>query len=69
MERDESFSGEVVAEIEREDDSRAYVIEADGERVMVPEIEGAEMEVGEDVTVSRDPQGVYEAEAGYDYGR
>ena len=25
MERDESFSGEVVAEIEREDDSRAYV--------------------------------------------
>ena len=69
MERDESFSGEVVAEIEREDDGRAYVIEADGERVMVPEIEGAEMEVGDDVTVSRDPQGVYEAEAGYDYGR
>lgn len=69
MENDESFSGEVVAEVERENDGRAYVLENDGERVMVPEIEGAEMEVGDDVTVSRDPQGAYEAEAGYDYGR
>jgi len=69
MERDESFSGEVVAELERENDGRAYVLENDGERVMVPEIEGADMDVGDDVTVSRDPQGVYEAEAGYDYGR
>ncbi|MBK8359457.1 MAG: hypothetical protein IPL15_10950 [Comamonadaceae bacterium] len=38
--RDEAFSGEVVAQIERENESPAYVIEADGDRVMVPEVEG-----------------------------
>jgi len=35
---------------------------------MVPQIEGAELDVGDDVQVSRDQQGNYEAEAGYDYG-
>ena len=67
--RDEAFSGEVVAQIERENESPAYVIEADGDRVMVPEVEGAEMDVGDDVEISRDQQGNYEAEAGHDYGR
>lgn len=67
--RDESFSGEVVQQIERDDEGRAFVIEADGDRVMVPQIEGAEMDVGDDVEVSRDHQGNYEAETGYDYGR
>lgn len=67
--RDETFSGEVVAQIERENESPAYVIEADGDRVMVPEVEGADMDVGDDVEISRDQQGNYEAEAGYDYGR
>jgi len=67
--RDEVFSGEVVAQIERENESPAYVIEADGDRVMVPEVEGADMEVGDDVEISRDQQGDYEAEAGHDYGR
>lgn len=67
--RDEAFSGEVVAQIERENESPAYVIEADGDRVMVPEIEGADMDVGDDVEISRDQQGNYEAEAGNDYGR
>ena len=42
---------------------------ADGDRVMVPQIEGAEMDVGDDVEVSRDHQGNYEAETGYGYGR
>ncbi len=67
--RDEAFSGEVVAQIERANESPAYVIEADGDRVMVPEVEGAEMDVGDDVEISRDQQGNYEAEAGHDYGR
>ena len=67
--RDEAFSGEVVAQIERENESPAYVIEADGDRVMVPEVEGADMDVGDDVEISRDQQGNYEAEAGHDYGR
>lgn len=67
--RDEAFSGEVVAQIERENESPAYVIEADGDRVMVPEVEGAEMDVGDDVEISRDQQGDYEAEVGNDYGR
>lgn len=67
--RDESFSGEVVQQIERENESRAYVIEADDDRVVVPQIEGAEMDVGDDVEVSRDHQGNYEAETGYGYGR
>ena len=67
--RDESFSGEVVAQIERENESPAYVIEADGDRVMVPQVEGVDMEVGDDVEVTRDQQGNYEAEAGHDYGR
>ena len=40
--RDESFSGEVVQQIERDDEGRAFVIEADGDRVMVPQIEGAD---------------------------
>lgn len=67
--RDETFSGEVVAQIERENESPAYVVEADGDRVMVPEIEGADMDVGDDVEITRDQQGDYEAEAGHDYGR
>lgn len=67
--RDETFSGEVVAQIERENESPAYVIEADGDRVMVPEVEGADMDVGDDVEISRDQQGNYEAEVGHDYGR
>lgn len=67
--RDEAFSGEVVAQIERENKIQGYVIEADGDRVMIPEIEGADMDVGDDVDVSRDQQGNYEAEAGHDYGR
>ncbi len=67
--RDEAFSGEVVAQIERENENPAYVIEADGDRVMVPEVEGADMEVGDDMEVTRDQQGNYEAEAGHDYGR
>lgn len=67
--RDESFSGEVVQQIERDDEGRAFVIEADGDRVMVPQIEGTEMDVGDDVEVSRDHQGNYEAETGYGYGR
>ena len=67
--RDEAFSGEVVAQIERENESPAYVIEADGDRVMVPQVEGVDMEVGDDVEVTRDQQGNYEAEAGHDYGR
>ena len=67
--RDEAFSGEVVAQIERENESPAYVIETDGDRVMVPEVEGADMDVGDDVEISRDQQGHYEAEAGHDYGR
>ena len=67
--RDEAFSGEVVAQIERENESPAYVIEADGDRVMVPEVEGANMDVGDDVEISRDQQGDYEAEVGNDYGR
>ena len=46
-----------------------YVIEADGDRVMVPEVEGADMDVGDDVEISRDQQGNYEVEAGHDYGR
>lgn len=66
---DEAFSGEVVAQIERENESQVYVIEADGDRVMVPEIEGSDMDVGDDVDVSRDHQGNYEAETGHDYGR
>ena len=40
-----------------------------GDRVMVPQVEGADMEVGDDVEVTRDQQGNYEAEAGHDYGR
>ncbi|MCC4631624.1 hypothetical protein H8Z72_24175 (plasmid) [Xanthomonas citri pv. citri] len=56
-------------QIERDDEGRAFVIEADGDRVMVPQIEGAEMDVGDDVEVSRDHQGNYEAETGYGYGR
>lgn len=67
--RDEAFSGEVVAQIERENESPAYVIEADGDRVMIPQVEGADMEVGDDVEVTRDQQGNYESEAGHDYGR
>jgi len=67
--RDEVFSGEVVAQIERENESQVYVIEADGDRVMVPEIEGADLDVSDDVEVSRDHQGNYKAEAGHDYGR
>ena len=67
--RDEAFSGEVVAQIERENESPAYVIEADGDRVMVPEVEGADMDVGDDVEISRDQQGNYEADADYGYGR
>ena len=67
--RDEAFSGEVVAQIERENESPAYVIEADGDRVMVPQVEGVDMKVGGDVEVTRDQQGNYEAEAGHDYGR
>lgn len=67
--RDEAFSGEVVAQIERENESPAYVIEADGDRVMVPEVEGADMDVGDDVEISRDQQGNYEAESDYGYGR
>lgn len=67
--RDEAFSGEVVAQIERENESPAYVIEADGDRVIVPKVEGADMDVGDDVEISRDQQGNYEAEAGHDYGR
>ena len=67
--RDEAFSGEVVAQIERENESPAYVIEADGDRVMVPQVEGADMEVGDDVEVTRDQQGNYEAEADHGYGR
>ena len=67
--RDEAFSGEVVAQIERENESSVYVIEADGDRVMVPQVEGAEMDVGDDVEVTRDQQGNYEAEAGHEYGR
>ena len=59
----------MVQQIERDDEGRAFVIEADGDRVMVPQIEGAEMDVGDDVEVSRDHQGNYEAETGYDYGR
>jgi len=59
----------VVQQIERDDEGRAFVIEADGDRVMVPQIEGAEMDVGDDVEVSRDHQGNYEAETGYGYGR
>ncbi|OOW79941.1 hypothetical protein Xclt_17385 [Xanthomonas axonopodis pv. clitoriae] len=64
-----AFAGEVVQQIERDDEGRAFVIEADGDRVMVPQIEGAEMDVGDDVEVSRDHQGNYEAETGYGYGR
>ncbi|MBV6843479.1 MULTISPECIES: hypothetical protein [Xanthomonas] len=56
-------------QIERDVEGRAFVIEADGDRVMVPQIEGAEMDVGDDVEVSRDHQGNYEAETGYGYGR
>ncbi|MEQ7926797.1 hypothetical protein ABQW55_012010 [Xanthomonas citri pv. malvacearum] len=56
-------------QIKRDDEGRAFVIEADGDRVMVPQIEGAEMDVGDDVEVSRDHQGNYEAETGYGYGR
>jgi hypothetical protein len=67
--RDESFSGEVVQQIERDDDGRAFVIEAEGDRVMVPQIEGAKMDVGDDVEVTRDHRGNYEAETGYGYGR
>ena len=67
--RDEAFSGEVVAQIERENESPAYVIEADGDRVMVPQVEGADMEVGDDVEFTRDQQGNYEAEADHGYGR
>lgn len=67
--RDEAFSGEIVAQIERENESPAYVIEADGDRVMVPEVEGTDMDVGDEVEISRDQQGSYEAEAGHDYGR
>lgn len=37
--------------------------------MMVPEIEGADMAVGDNVEISRDQQGNYEAEAGHDYGR
>ncbi|AOL19692.1 hypothetical protein MOU_20535 [Xanthomonas citri pv. malvacearum str. GSPB1386] len=59
----------MVQQIERDDEGRAFVIEADGDRVMVPQIEGAEMDVGDDVEVSRDHQGNYEAETGYGYGR
>ena len=67
--RDEAFSGEVVAQIERQNESPAYVIEADGDRVMVPQVEGAEMEVGDEVEFTRDQQGNYEAEADQGYGR
>ena len=67
--RDEAFSGEVVAQIERQNESPAYVIEADGDRVMVPQVEGADMEVGDDVEFTRDQQGNYEAEADHGYGR
>ncbi|CEE28363.1 MULTISPECIES: hypothetical protein [Xanthomonas] len=59
----------MVQQIERDVEGRAFVIEADGDRVMVPQIEGAEMDVGDDVEVSRDHQGNYEAETGYGYGR
>ena len=58
-----------VAQIERENESPAYVIEADGDRVMVPEVEGADMDVGDDVEISRDQQGNYEADTDYGYGR
>lgn len=67
--RDEAFSGEVVAQIERQNESPAYVIEADGDRVMVPQVEGADMEVGDDVEFTRDQRGNYEAEADHGYGR
>lgn len=67
--RDESFSGEVVQQIERDGEGRAFVIEAGDDRVMVPQIEGADMELGDDVDVTRDHQGNYEAETGYGYGR
>jgi hypothetical protein len=36
---------------------------------MVPEVDGADMGVGDDMEISRDQQGNYEAETGYDYGR
>ena len=36
---------------------------------MVPEVEGADMDVGDDVEISRDQRGNYEAEVGHDYGR
>lgn len=67
--RDESFSGEVAQQIERDDEGRALIIEAGGDRAMEPQIEGAEMDVGDDVELSRDHQGNYEAETGYGYGR
>ena len=67
--RDEAFCGEVVAQIERENESPAYVIEANGDRVMVPEVEGAEMDVGDDVEISRYQQCCYEAEVVNYYSR
>lgn len=67
--RDESFSGEVVQQVEHGDELQAFVIESQGDRVIVPQIDGADMEVGDDVEVSRDPEGNYEAESGYGYGR
>jgi hypothetical protein len=36
---------------------------------MVAAVKGADMDVGDDVEISRDPQDDYEAQAGNDYGR
>jgi hypothetical protein len=51
------FPAKSWAQIERQNESPAYVIEADGDRVMVPQVEGADMEVGDDVEFTRDQQG------------
>ncbi|MBZ2436534.1 hypothetical protein IPS60_21990 [Xanthomonas perforans] len=68
LERDEAFTGDVAQHVEH-DQGAAYVIEADGDRVMVPQVDGAELDIGDTVQVSRDQQGQYDIEAGHDYGR
>ncbi|CAD1798242.1 hypothetical protein CPBF426_14960 [Xanthomonas arboricola pv. juglandis] len=68
LERDEAFTGDVVQHVEH-DQGAAYVIEADGDRVMVPQAEGVELDIGDTVQVNRDRQGQYDVEAGHDYGR
>jgi hypothetical protein len=67
--RDKAFSGEVVQRVECDNDRAAYIVEADRDRVMVPQIADVEMAVGDDVEVSRDKQGNYQVEIGYGYGR